>query len=544
MKDRSAKSRVLAGMVSLLLALAGVVTLGEPSRASSNTNSFTIGSAKIVIEDIALCTKYKYPFDPSSNGGFTWNQTGYETCPSESLTTDSLPATLHMKFRIQSSNADDFLASYADAFITDAKGIRVNTPRWAPSPLVDLDGPFNIRDGKFYGAFSIADPKLFPVGSYTVTLQFWNSQWTKIKGPVEEVPNSINIFAFNVYPGKTVSPSPSSANSSSTTCKWESGLSGSLSKSRSMLSIYSQKVNVLAASDLTAPGLKELLDAYLADLKNELINIVGLNKFADAQYGNSQNCDEYLSFTAEAAQYAAENANIVALINGIYAKVKALAGTKNSATDVNACVDQSNAAISSITKSTQVFAAYSAKSDSGFSSTDKSVIIMFNDWLKTMESEYKNLITWQEKLPQYQKNDPDCQGYEKALQMIPDGILGYKNVVAKVNSLINKAESAQNKTANKVDEELADNEGVEEDPAANLTVTFNKSLNRFIVKVEGNITEEKLTIRATKKGAKTLRFTLETDENGVGGFRTSSKLSGYTLVLSFDSVKLDTVRVR
>jgi len=132
----------LRSHVGLLSALALLFSLlfglGSPTqaRAASNPGEFLFGTSKVLVEDIAICTQYKYPFDPSSNGGFTWNQTGYETCASQSLTTNSLPATLHIKFRVQSLNSEEFLASYADAYISDSKGVRVNTPRWAPSPLV------------------------------------------------------------------------------------------------------------------------------------------------------------------------------------------------------------------------------------------------------------------------------------------------------------------------------------------------------------------------------------------------------------------------
>jgi len=59
-----------------------------------------------------------------------------------------------------------------------------------------------------------------------------------------------------------------------------------------------------------------------------------------------------------------------------------------------------------------------------------------------------------------------------------------------------------------------------------------------------NLPEESLSIRATKKGARALRFAVNTDEDGNGGLRTKTKLSGYTLTLYFESEKLDSVRVR
>jgi hypothetical protein len=64
------------------------------------------------------------------------------------------------------------------------------------------------------------------------------------------------------------------------------------------------------------------------------------------------------------------------------------------------------------------------------------------------------------------------------------------------------------------------------------------------MKVESNLSDETLAIRATKKGARTIKFAINTDEIGNGGIRTTAKLAGYTLVLSFGSEKLDQVRVK
>jgi hypothetical protein len=139
--------------------------------------------------------------------------------------------------------------------------------------------------------------------------------------------------------------------------------------------------------------------------------------------------------------------------------------------------------------------------------------------------------------------DPECKGYSKALKMIPDGVSSNQNVLAKVTALIEKAEAAQTRPATKSDDEFGDKEGEVEKPEAKLTVTFNKTLGRFIIEVEGNVIGETLTIRANKKGGKSLRFTLGTDGDGVGGFRTATKLSGYTPVSSFDLAKLDSARV-
>lgn len=541
MSSWPARLIALPGLCALLSS--GLFAVAMPAQAFSNTNTFTAGSARVVIEDVAICTKFKYTFDPSTNTSGLWSQIGYETCPSESLTAESLPATLHMKFRLQSINPDEFLASYADASILDAKGVRVSTPRWAPTPHTNLDGPFNQRDAVYYAAFSLADPKLFLVGSYTVNLQFWNSQWSKIKGTAEEVPSNLNVFSFNIYAGKTSSAANgTNSSSSSEPCKWDDGISASLTKTRSMLAIYTQKVNAL--TDFSAPGIMELLDAYLSDIKKDSLNIIGLVNLADSQYRNSKNCDGYLSFVAESASYSAELAKTQALISGYYAKAKASAGTKEPAIDPNWCVDQSAAAISSLKGSISIFGQYSTKADSGIDLANVSTTPMLKDWLAGLDSEFKNVLSWQSKLPEYLKSQPSCTTFVSAQSLAEEGVSTYKKVVAKINSLITRVESAESKPKSKNDENFADDDGIEEEPQANLAVSYSNSLSRYIIKVESNLPEESLTIRATKKGARALRFTINTDEEGNGGLRTKTKLSGYTLTLYFGSEKLDSVRAR
>ncbi len=539
---RFAATPLLNRAFALLLLLSWMSPL--PAQGFSNAATFNVGAARVVVEDVALCTKYKYPFSIDSNVGSTWPQTGYETCTSESLTTDSLPATLHMKFRVQTNNPDEFLASIADAFIVDAKGVKVSTPRWAPTILVNLDGPVNQKDAIFYGAFLVAGSNAFPVGSYTVTLQLWNSQWTKLKGPVEEVPSSLNIFAFNIYSGKVTASTTSTTTSSSTStpCKWDSGISASLTKTRSMLAVYTQKVNAL--TDFSAPGLMELLDSYLADIKKDSLNVVGLNEFADYHYGSHKNCDEYLSYLAESASYSAELSKTQALIMGYYAKAKALAGSSTPKVESTWCETQGNSAMTSIKNSINVFGQYSIKAESRMDPSDKSTIEMLRGWLNTMELEYKNLVTWQEKLAEYSKKEPTCPNFIASSARIPEGIIAYKEVVAKVNAILNKSPVKTENSTTNVDDSLADEDGVEEEPEAKLSVSYSNSLGRFIIKVESNLSEDTLSIRATKKGAKSLRFSVNTNEEGDGGFRTKTKLNGYTLVLYYGTTKLDTARVK
>ena len=546
----------LRSHVGLLSALALVFSLlfglGFPTqaRAASNAGEFIFGTSTVVVEDIALCTKYKYPFDPSTNGGFTWNLTGYETCPSESLTTSSLPASLHIKFRIQSINPEEFLASYADAYISDSKGMKVNTPRWAPSPLVDLDGPFNSRDGRYYAAFSIADPKIFLAGTYSLTIQFWNAQWVKLNGPnIQETPKSFTPFSFTIAGGAT--PSQSSATTEASCGKIAPSFEESLKNSKNILDAINAKASSI--TDFSAPNLMSGIESMMATVKDQAANVYNISgKFYAVYKGYGfDNCPAYISFGDQFNSLEAQVAAMQAILSGYYAKAKALAG--NSATEQleNAnCEVQGNTALTSIKKSLAVLSVYESKSQSDFDFKSAPLLEMFNGWQDSLHAEYVNIDTWRMKLPEYLRADPKCAAYETASSWVNQGMVQYKRVSTTISNLQLKAQNSAAATErasgnqSSQEDQFVDEDGVEEEPSANLTVTFSATVSRYIIKVESNLPDDSLTIRATKKGAKPLRFTISTDEEGVGGLRTKTKLSGYTLTLYYDALKLDSVKVK
>ena len=532
----------LLSACSLLLSL--LVGLGSPvqAQAFSNAGAFLFDTSKVLVEDIAICTKFKYPFDPSTNGGFTWNQTGYETCPSESLTIDSLPATLHIKFRVQSVNSEEFLASAADAYISDSKGVRVNTSRWAPSPLIDLDGPFNQRDAVYYAAFSIADPKIFPVGSYSLTIQFWNSHWVKLNGPnIPETPKSFTPFSFTIAAGKAGSTSNSEAGS----CEIDRGYEDYVLKSKQSLELIYMKVNSI--TDFSAPGIANLLQDYAATAKDESSNVLNTTAKFDAIYkGQSkEKCTSYMTFWYTATSVQTQASNVRSLIDAYYVKAKAAGGTndleKNQAVS---CQDTSGVILADIKKSYNLITVYGEKFKGPFDFTSNSTNEMFSNWAVSLKTEYANLAKYRALLTEYSKQDPDCQNYGAGVAMIAEATSKYSSVVNMLDALKAKAGKSQVKQESPDEETYADEEGIEEEPTGSLVASYSASQGRFILKVESNLPDESLTVRATKRGAKPLRFTINTDEDGIGGVRTKTKLSGYTLTLYYGSTKLDQVRVK
>jgi hypothetical protein len=124
------------------------------------------------------------------------------------------------------------------------------------------------------------------------------------------------------------------------------------------------------------------------------------------------------------------------------------------------------------------------------------------------------------------------------------GVVAQPNIPnAPSNSGSSSTQVASEKVKQNKEDLFPDADGEEEAPEATLTVTYSKSLARYIVKVDSNLAGESLVLRGVKKGAKSLKFTLTTDEDGVAGVRTKTKLAGFTLSVYFGSTKLDSVKV-
>ena len=87
-----------------------------------------------------------------------------------------------------------------------------------------------------------------------------------------------------------------------------------------------------------------------------------------------------------------------------------------------------------------------------------------------------------------------------------------------------------------------DDDGSEELPTGTLKVKKEAS-GKFLISISSNLSEEKVTLTASRKGKATIRFSATTNEDGAVQIRTTRNLSGYTLKLIFDGQGLKTVRV-
>ena len=71
-----------------------------------------------------------------------------------------------------------------------------------------------------------------------------------------------------------------------------------------------------------------------------------------------------------------------------------------------------------------------------------------------------------------------------------------------------------------------------------LNVTL-KSTKSAVVNVTSDVPDIKLIITATKQGSKPIVFNIKTNGEGDGQIKTSKNLTGYTVTLSVNGVKLD-----
>ena len=529
---------------SLLTSLLVVASTPTQADAFSNQNKFASSTNIVHLEDAALCTSYKYTFDPGANFGGPWSQVGYETCPSESLTTSKLPATLHYKLRVESLSPEQFQSEAVDAYISDAKGNKIATSKWLPTSLMTLDGPANINNRIYYGAFSLPNATLFPEGSYMLTIQLWNVQWVKLNGPnIPEKPQTLNIFEFKISSGQSATAQPVS--SAGNMCKFDPGFNASRLKISATADAIFQQSN--AITDFSASGVLENLKNWNESLKQDVLNLANLKEKADLTYGHMSSgvtCDDYLLFISEATATQAKIAQTQAVLVAYLAKAQKVSVSepvKNS--DSSFCQDQGNSALASIKSSNAILAKYESLVGK-FDVQQKSALTILNDYSESVNTELQNLKMWNVKIPAYQQQAPDCKTFDTAFGLTEDLIGRYEILPRQIDAYKGKVKENPKVATTQDEEKFGDVEGEEEEPSATLTVSYSSSLARYIVKVESNLPGETLSVRATKKGSRTLKFSIDTDEDGIGGIRTKTKLAGYTLVLSFRSEKLDQVRVK
>ena len=70
-----------------------------------------------------------------------------------------------------------------------------------------------------------------------------------------------------------------------------------------------------------------------------------------------------------------------------------------------------------------------------------------------------------------------------------------------------------------------------------------KSTKSTVINVASDIPYIKMIVTATKAGSKPIAFNIKTNSEGDSQIKTSKNLTGYTVTLSADGVKLDSDKV-
>ena len=71
-----------------------------------------------------------------------------------------------------------------------------------------------------------------------------------------------------------------------------------------------------------------------------------------------------------------------------------------------------------------------------------------------------------------------------------------------------------------------------------------RASGKYLLEINSNISDERLIIRATKKGKSTISYSANTDDSGDVSILTSRNLIGYTLTLRYEGRVMDKILVR
>jgi predicted nucleic acid-binding Zn-ribbon protein len=122
---------------------------------------------------------------------------------------------------------------------------------------------------------------------------------------------------------------------------------------------------------------------------------------------------------------------------------------------------------------------------------------------------------------------------------LASSIAGLRTIITEVTNLVLKIQKNSSKNSEENSSQSAKNDdtpneddGLEEDPYANLSVILN-STGKYTLLIKSNIAEDQLVISATKKGFKSITYKITTNEIGNASIITSRKLAGFTLTVRY-----------
>ena len=550
---RNKRVRVtLAAYLVLLLSFTGL-----PLAFGANI-SFQIVNTKIDIsvEDFALCTGAKYEFTQSDLVA-----RGYESCKSQSLTTQNLPASLHVKVRVDlTQNANDWSLHPNqgwDLRLANAKGEVINVKMAGPTAINDKNGNSGFSPsayGIYFMVLELPSSQLIPAGDYVLDASLCDSACGNGRSPTPR----FKLGSFTIQEVANTSTKPTGSVSTvlrGGVCEIDTkvirnSVDENLSK---VISIF----NTMPIRSFETPGLLRQLQQY----KDEVGTAAKFFQYWQTElaprYVKEPACLSYadlLETIRVGLGYSSVTANN---LEADLAKAEDWDKTQN-----DECTKQSLAAKSSmsnsvaaITRISQEISDYENKGGFATETTAASASQKLSGMNDQIRDEVINLKLWTDKLNSFYKNDPKCTNY---LDLIDESTSRRSQAIAttaKINSLIAQIKPAQAMSEKPVSEQAKSNDnpsaekeleldGESEDPTGDVSVSYQSSTKKYLVAISSNLGEEDLVLRATKKGAKTLQYKVTTNAEGNVKFSTKNVLKGFTMTLLFNGERLDSVKVK
>lgn len=519
--------------------------------------SFQIVNTKIDIsvEDFALCTGTKYEFTQSD-----LVTRGYESCKSQSLTTQNLPASLHVKVRVDlTQNANDWVlypTQNWDLRLVNAKGEVINVRVAGPTSINDKNGNA-VFSPSFYGIYfmvlELPSSQLIPAGDYVLDASLCDGGCVNGRSPTPR----FKLGSFTIQENAKSSTKPLDGVSTvlrGGVCEIDAkGIRNSVDENVSkVMSIF----NTMPIMSIETPGLLRQLQQY----KNEVGTAAKFFQYWQTELGpryvKEPACLSYADLL-ETIRVGLGYSSVIA--NNL--EVDLVKAEYWDKTQNDECTKQSLAAKSSMSNSvaaivriSQEISDYENKGGFATETTAASASQKLTKMNDQIRDEVINLQLWTDKLNTYYKNDPKCTNY---LDLIDESTSRRSQAIAttaKINSLIAQIKPAQDKSEKSVSEQAKSNDnpsaekeleldGESEDPTGDVSVSYQSSTKKYLVAISSNLGEEDLVLRATKKGAKSLQYKVTTNAEGNVKFSTKNVLKGFTMTLLFNGERLDSVKV-
>jgi len=556
MRSNTRKNRVrvaLAAHLVLLLSFTGL-----PLAFGANV-SFQVVNTKIDIsvEDFALCTGSKYEFTQSD-----LVTRGYESCKSQSLTTQNLPASLHVKVRVDlTQNANDWSLhpnQSWDLRLANAKSEVINVRVAGPTTINDKNGnggfsPFAF--GIYFLVLELPSSQVIPAGDYVLDASLCDSACSNGRSPTPR----FKLGSFTIQEVANSSTKPTGGVSTvlrGGVCEIDTkGIRSSVDENLSKVLSVFETVNAIRSFE--TPGLFGQLQEY----KAETLTAVKFFQYWQTELVprsvKEPACLSYVDLLETIRRGLGYSLNTANSLEGHLVKAEYWDKTQN-----DECTKQSLASKSSMSNSVAVIVRISQEisnyeNKGGFPTETKEVSASqkLTEMNNQIRDEVINLRLWSDKLNGYYKNDPKCANY---LELIDESTSRSKQATAtsaKINSLIAQVKPPQANTEKSVSEQVKSNDnpsaekeleldGETEEPSGDLSVGYQSSTKKYLISISSNLGEEDLVLRATKKGAKSLQYKVTTNAEGNVKFSTKNILKGFTMTLLFNGERLDSVKVK